>query len=368
MKHPAATLCTILCALVVLCAGTAAQAKPAEGATAPAEAKPASAFAPTFGATLFANYMYSVKGTDGKYFTRFDLDRVYFTMKTALADDWKFQATTDIYRNAGTTSYYNGLDVRLKFAFVDYTPVSALSVKFGMIPGPWNGLVETYWKFRGVASTASDKYGLIATADLGLSACYTLPEKYGDVSVFMLNGPGYAAPEANRFKDYVVRATVYPFPNSNELKGLMVSGLGYFGENGTTVVLEKNRIGGFVGYNSPCVTVGSEYLVVKNAPTNPDTVVSGNELSVFCELKSPFAGAASQFSLIGRFDVNEPNVHKGGDVTRFYVVGLVWKATEKVWWSIDHQECLTEASTQKSTDGSMVNADVRWFLHAILNF
>ena len=61
-------------------------------------------------------------------------------------------------------------------------------------------------------------------------------------------------------------------------------------------------------------------------------------------------------------------MHKGGDVTRFYVVGFVWKATDKVWWSIDHQECLTEAATQKSTDGSMVNADVRWFLHAILNF
>ena len=368
MIKAASVLFTVVCGFTLLNLAAGAQTKPADAGTPAAEVKPASVFAPTFGATLFANYMYSVRGTDGKYFTRFDLDRVYLTMKTPLADDWKFQATTDIYRNASTTSYYNGLDVRLKFAFVDYAPVTQVSVKFGMIPGPWNGLVETYWKFRGVASTASDKYGLINTADLGLSACYTLPAKYGDVSVYMLNGPGYAAPEANRFKDYVVRATVYPFPNSEELKGLMVSGLGYFGSNGTAVALEKNRIGGFIGYNSSCVTVGSEYLVTKTAPTNPDTITSGNELSVFCELKSPFAGAASQFSVIGRFDVNEPNVHKGGDVTRFYVVGLVWKATDKVWWSIDHQECLTESSTQKSTDGSMVNADVRWFLHAILMF
>ncbi|HUI11278.1 MAG TPA: hypothetical protein VL221_13190 [Bacteroidota bacterium] len=368
MKRSAANLFTMLCALVVLNAGALAQSTPAQNGTVPDAPKSQGAFAPTWGATLFANYMYSVKGTDGKYFTRFDLDRVYLTMKAPLSDEWKFQATTDIYRNAGTTSYYNGLDVRLKFAFVDYTPVTSLSVKFGMIPGPWNGLVETFWKYRGVAQTASDKFGLINTADLGLSASYVLPAKYGDVSFYMLNGTGYAAPEANRFKDYVLRATVCPFPNVDDLKGITLGGLGYFGSNGTTVALEKNRIGGFVGYNSPVVTLGSEYLVVKGAPTNPDTIVSGNLLSVFCELKSPFAGCASQFSLIGRFDVNEPNVNKGGDVTRFYVVGLVWKATDRVWWTIDHQEYLTESATQKATDGTMVNADVRWFLHAILIF
>jgi len=368
MKKPAAVLVVVLCLFVFLNGRAQAQSKLPDTAVAHTESKSASVFAPTFGATLFANYMYSVKGTDGKFFNRFDLDRVYLTMKTPLADDWKFQATTDIYRNAGTTSYYNGLDVRLKFAFVDYCPAPAVSVKFGMIPGPWAGLVESYWRFRGVATTASDKYSLISTADLGLSATYAFPARYGDVSVYMLNGTGYAAPEANRFKDYVVRATLVPFPASDQLKGLTLSGIGYFGSNGTTVALEKNRIGGFAGYDCPFVTVGSEYLVVKGAPTNPDTIVSGNVLSVFCELKSPFAGAASQFSLIGRFDVNEPNVHKGGDVTRFYVVGLVWKATDRVWWTIDHQECLTESATQKATDGTMGNADVRWFLHAILVF
>ena len=108
----------------------------------PAVPKPAMSLNPTFSATLFSNLVYSPRGIDGKFANKFDFDRVYFTMKTPLAEDWKFQVTTDIYRNASATSYYNGLAVRLKFAIVEYTPFTSLSVKFGMVPGPWNGLVE----------------------------------------------------------------------------------------------------------------------------------------------------------------------------------------------------------------------------------
>ena len=359
-------LLCVLCTALLMCSGAVAQTTPDE--QKPAVPKPAMALNPVFSATLFTNLVYSPRGVDGKFANRFDFDRVYFTMKTPLAEDWKFQVTTDIYRNASATSYYNGLAVRLKFAMVDYTPFSSLSVKFGMVPGPWNGLVESYWKYRGVASTASDKFGLIATADAGISACYTLPGKIGDVSLYILNGTGYSAPEANRFKDYVARVTLAPFASSDELKGLTLSGIAYIGNNGTAVALEKNRIGGFVGYTYAFIMVGSEYLVVRNAPSNPDSIQSGSLLSTFAELKSPVAGFASQFSLIGRFDVNEPNISKGGDITRTLIFGLVFKANDRVWWVVDHQLCKTEKASQKVVDGTYTDTDVRWYLHAIINF
>jgi len=322
---------------------------------------------PTFGATLFANYFYSVRGTEGRLFNRFDLDRVYLTMKTPLGEGWRFQSTTDIYRNSGSSSYYNGFAMRLKCAMVEYSPAASVSLKFGMIPGPWNGLVESYWRYRGVAQTASDRFGLINTADLGVSATYVLPGEWGDVSGYILNGPGYAAPEANRFKDFTLRATVMPLGFVDELEGLTLGGLLYRGNNGTTVALAKNRFGAFVGYSYSVATIGAEYLVVKNAPSSPDTVISGNLLSVFGELKMPLADLQSNLSFIARIDVNEPNIHKGGDITRLLIFGVVWKANERVWWSFDHQRCWTEAATQKATDGSFVETDVRWYLHAIIN-
>lgn len=191
----------------------------------------------TLCATVFANYTYSVRGIQGRLFNMFDPNRVYFTMKTPLAEEWKFQITTDIYRSTGSTSNYNGFAMGLKFAMVDYSPTCSVSVKFGMIPGPWNGQVESHWKYRGIAQTASDRYSLVNIADLGTSATNALPGKYGDISGYILNGPGYTAPENTRFKDYVLRATLVPFVSVEGLKGLTLGGLLYQGNNGTMIAL-----------------------------------------------------------------------------------------------------------------------------------
>lgn len=104
--------------------------------------------------------------------------------------------------------------------------------------------------------------------------------------------------------------------------------------------------------------IGGEYLVVRNAPSNPDTLLSGDLLSIFGELKIPFADLEHKLSVIARLDINDPNIHKSRDVTRFSVLGVVWKANERVWWSIDHQECRTETAMQKATNGSYVAIDV----------
>lgn len=362
-------MCIVACMAILLAGGAFAQGTNGDAKTGTATTSTAPfALNPTFSSTLFTNFVYSPRGIDGKYANRFDFDRVYFTMKTPLAEDWKFQVTTDIYRNASATSYYNGLAIRLKFAMIDYAPTNDVSIKFGMIPGAWAGLVETYWKYRGVVTTATDKYGLIATSDAGVSVSYALPGKIGDFSAFMMNGTGYSAPEANRFKDYVARLTLAPFASSDALKGLTIAGLAYIGNNGTAVALEKNRLGGFVGYTCGFFMLGSEYLIVKNAPSNPDSIQTGYVFSVFAELKCPLEGFASKFSLIGRVDSYDPNRSKGGDMTRFQVIGLVYKANDRVWWVVDNQKCWTEKATQKAVDGSYVDTDVRWYLHAIINF
>jgi hypothetical protein len=310
-----------------------------------------------------------VNGTDGRDFNKFDMERVYFTMKSQVADDWKFQITSDIYRNAATGTYYAGLAVRLKFAYLDYAPLQGLSVKFGMIPGVWSSTEETAWRYRGIDKTLSDKNGYFSTADVGLSATYSLPNKLGEVAAYMMNGDGFTAPEANRFKDYSVRASISPFGSVDLLKSLAVSGMASVGAAGTTRALDRNRYGALVSYSYSVCSVGAEYVVRKDAPTNPDTIRTANTYSLMGEIKAPFADLQSKLSLVVRYDANEPNVDKGGDQTHYLIAGLVWKATDKITLAIDNQILFCETNSLKRTpDNVLLNTDRRWFLHTILNF
>lgn len=320
----------------------------------------------TFGGSFFGNYSYTVQGIDGQDFNKFDIERVYFTAKSQVSDNWKFQMTTDVYRNSAAGTYYAGLAVRMKFAFVDFSPWSSLSIKAGMIPGPWNGAVEAYWKYRGVAQTANDKYGYIQTADLGLSVTYSLPDKYGEIAGYVFNGDSYNAPESSRYKDLVLRASLVPFPGTPELKTLTVGGYTYLGKNGAAG-LKKQRFGGLIGYSYGVVLVGAEYDSRTDGVVNAADV-SGNVFSLFTEIKLPIAELQSKLSLLFRYDSCDPNDSKDNDKINFFIAGLAWKLNEKISLVLDRQIITTDTRTMKSNAGTFLDKDEKWFLHTILSF
>lgn len=321
----------------------------------------------TFSAQFFGYYEYSVQGIDGQDFNKFDIDRMYFTAKSQLADEWKLQMTTDVYRNSAAGSYYSGLGIRLKFGFVDYSPLPALSIKAGMVPGPWNGGVEVFWRYRGVSATASDKYSFVQTADLGASVAYTLPGNYGEVAGYVLNGDGYTAPESNQYKDVVLRASLMPFPGSPVFKTLTLGGYTYLGKSTGTAGLAKQRFGGLLGWAYDIVTVGAEYDTrTDGAADAPD--VKGDVYSVFAELKVPVESLKSKLAVILRYDVNDPNKDKDNDKTYFFIAGFVWKATDKVSIVLDRQIMTGDSATMKTNAGGVTDTDEKWFVHTIINF
>ncbi len=321
----------------------------------------------TFGAQFFGNYSYSVQGIDGQDFNKFDIDRLYFTAKSQLSENWKLQMTTDIFRNSATGSYYSGLAIRLKFGFVDYTPIPELSIKAGMIPGPWNSLVEAFWKYRGVAQTANDKYSYVQTADLGASVAYTLPDNYGEIAGYVLNGDGYTAPESNQFKDVILRASLMPFPGSSVFKTLTLGGYTYLGKSTGITGLKKQRYGGLLGWSYDIVTMGTEYDSRTDGTIDaPD--VNGDVLSLFTELKIPVASLQSKLSVIFRYDIADPNKDKDNDKTYYFIAGLVWKATDKVSIVLDRQIMTGDSATMKTSAGGVTDRDEKWFIHTIITF
>jgi|GEM_PF-1439422 len=323
-----------------------------------------------FEGQAFSSYSYTTDGIEGKNDTRFDLDRMYLTAKVQLFDQGKFQLTSDLFRDSSLVSHYSGFSLKVQFAFLDYSPADPVSIKIGVIPGVWSEFMDTYWKYRGLSPNVTDRNGYYPLADIGIQVLYKLPGNIGDVSAFMLNGNGYASPESNRFKDFALRACIAPFRSDPLLAQLVVAAYGYNGWNQNVAgdALPRNRYGAMVSYGYSFATAGVEYDIRTDAPTNADTLVNGNALSVFGEIKAPWVEWANTFSLVWRYDIVNPDIQRSGTVSRFGILGIAFKPHEKLTFVIDRQLTRTESATLIRNDGALTDYDNRWFLHALVTF
>jgi hypothetical protein len=357
-------------------------------------------------------------------YSQFDVERVYLNVSSELSDNTKFRITTDIFRNAaypGTagssiivkdtsgktvaipgsaapSSYYNGLSVRLKYAYFDWSPASDVTLRMGMQQTPWFDGVEKVWKYRGVQMTAGDKNGFLSSADLGLSATYLLPEKFGTVSAYVLNGNGYGNPEFNRFKDVALRAEIVPMASDETLKGLKITGMYYKGANSVSSTdyssgaLKNDILGAMLSYQGDQFSIGAEYLGNAKAVSASGHVVDSlaytqNVISMFGELKAP-GSMKEELSLFARLDLFTPtnlDISAVTDATAsasntkntFMVAGLAYKASKSVTLTADYQGTtfgnklapLYGAAIDPNTSkAEKSTSDSRFFIHGIVSF
>lgn len=335
--------------------------------------KPPTPAGPTVGGTIFANYSCTTTGVAGNGFNAFEMERAYLTVRAPMGDDWKAQITTDVFRKSpqDANTYYRGLSVRMKFAYLDYAPLKGISIKMGLVPGIWFPVEDVLWKYRGVQTTPSDKYSYLSTADIGVSASYALPEKLGEASVFYYNGEGYALPDTNRFKDIAGRLVLTPFSSNEALKSLTIGAFGLAGGSGVATAKTKTRYGVIASYAYSIASIGGEYITREdsynraNNLVGDSAVIAGAALSVFGEIKAPFE---PRLSVLWRYDMSDPNTSLSNDATTSILGGIVWKATEKIIFSLDYQKATGESKFLKNPNKTLIDTDEKIFVHTIVNF
>jgi|WetSurMetagenome_2_1015567.scaffolds.fasta_scaffold66430_2 hypothetical protein len=337
-------------------------------------ANKASASAVKLSGTMYTYAQFTTHGIDGDNYNKIDVDRVYLTAKATLASDTKFTFTTDVFRQTDSAKalFYGGLAIRVKFAYVEYSPWSAVSFRLGMIPTHWQGFVDGIWKYRVLIANVTDntRAGYNSSADLGCAATYTLPSKFGEVTALLLNGSGYSSPEADRFKDLAVRASVTPIAD----QPLVLAGYYYKGAATGKIKqsLGRDRWGGLVSYALKGVTMGLEYNEKGDqgrlTNTAADTTQKGQAISFWGEAKSPFEGFLGSFALLWRFDYVDANTSVGKDISRFTIGGLSCKVNDKLTLILDRQTQATESLVLTRVDKVKIDYDNKWYLHAQLNF
>src|SRR5476651_174655 len=182
-------LLTVFAATPLLAQGTPA-ATPA----------PAPAPAPlSISGLLFGSYNFTPSTTPNQLNNQNDngfiLDRAYINFRAPAGDHMSIRVTTDVYQTTEGTP--NAYTIRAKYAYLQYDGTksasgAALMGRIGILQNVLIDHEETFWP-RYLSQTAIERAGYFSSADAGIAAGLTLPDKMGEVYSTVVNGSSYTS-------------------------------------------------------------------------------------------------------------------------------------------------------------------------------
>jgi hypothetical protein len=262
------------------------------------------------GGTLFAHYSYDFSENPALDYDGVSIERAYVDVKAKLNERISGRLTIDLNPKDSTYKY-----MFLKFAYAEYAiPAAGLSFRVGQQDGHWPGCVDKAWKYRSIEKTLSDYNKVLTSADLGITALYTLPKGYGEAIVQLLNGNSFrntkAKEESNFQKDVAIRVSLKPMPANKSLKGLSVhAGFQYKNDAG----LPSTVLTGLTAWDGAWFSAGAELL----SATKKDTATGTSEMrtlgwSLFCDIPLPFHKSAGALLRYDAFDPDDLIDKDGG--------------------------------------------------------
>jgi hypothetical protein len=260
--------------------------------------------------------------------------------------------------------------------------------------------MESFWP-RYLSTTPVERAGYFSSADGGIGAQYTLPNKMGEIYSTVVNGPGYASRERDRFKDYAIRFSLTPLAGSADAgllqtftitpwiyKGALAStyvngGAGQIGPVGEG--LDRSRYGLFAGIKDPRLVLAGEWAQRKdgvdvgaNTTASPRTAgsVTGRLLSAFTVFR-PLAftngTGKSPLAVIARYDRVNPSTSSDNLATPLptdnayhtLIGGLSYDVNPRVTFAADYQESLASNNGTSSAPPAQTKG---YFAHFSVNF
>ncbi len=346
-----------------------ADSQPRTVPPAPAAASGAAAPALDFSGVVFGRYEVRTDSqaraaAGGHRPSQFTVDRVYLTFRMPVGDRMSVRATTDIVQQA------NGWGVRLKYGYLQANLLQDIAgrkgfnalARVGMLHTVMIEHEETFWP-RYLGPVAVERFGFFSSADLGAAAQVSLPSKLGEVYATVTNGPGYATPENDRFKDVAARLTLTPFARTpGWLSTFAISPWVYRGATASRFVnggagqagpipdaMARHRWGIVAGVRDPRLTLAAHYArrtedveAGANSVASPRSVSSNTgELwsvhGVARVLAWQWGKNTSRLGMVGRVDRFEPTAGQAGSV-RQVIAGIQYEPTARTALALDFQE------------------------------
>ena len=402
--------CLVLTTLVSFVAGgpLAAQSPSTGEGSAPTAAPQPPAQSPlSFSGVIFGSYNYLLPTTPNPLRNQsnnsFVVDRAYLNFRVAAGDRTSIRVTTDVFQSADSTS--NAYTIRAKYAYLQYeapemSSGAQMTGRIGILHNVVIDHTDSFWP-RYLSQAATERAGFFSSADVGLAGLLTLPNRWGEVYATIVNGPGYASRERDRFKDFAVRLTLTPLMNTSTaslLQTFTITAWGYKGATASSFVnggasqvaavgeaLDRSRAGVFVGIRDPKLTLGAELAqrhedgeAGENTPLVPrvETETTGRLLSGLAVVR-PLAFAApngrSPFGVVARYDRVTPTVKTAGfasppaasNTYHNLIAGVFYDLSRRAQLALDYQESLASDNGVSNAPPSQSKG---YYAHFVVNF
>ena len=283
---------------------------------------------------------------DGTDFSRFVIKRGYLTVQKEFMPWFSARMTLDTTqvkdeaKDSGGKVYSNydgSIAVRIKYAYGQFNlpDIAFLTkpiIEVGVVHMPWLDYEEHVNWYRCQDTMFIERNYTFNSADIGVTFVSllggTMPEeyqkkvnkyypgRYGSMSFGIYNGAGYHTAEKNENKTLEGRLTIRPLPDI--IPGLQFSYFGITGKGNKDTEPDWTTNLGFASFEHEYVVLTGQYYWGKGNQKGADENEKDG-YSFFAELKPH-----NKFSIIGRYDLFDPNTDVDDDGNTRYIVGAAY--------------------------------------------
>jgi hypothetical protein len=218
--------------------------------------------ATTVGGKMFADFSNISQDKNGNTTdadgTGFDVKRFYLIVDHKFDDIWSANLTTDFnyVSNDSETQLF------VKKAYVQAKLDDYFIARGGSSDMPWIPFVESWYGYRYIDPTVTDRLKFANSADWGLHALSVTNGMF-NYAVSVVNGGGYKNPSRSSGMDFEGRAGFQP------IEGLMIAGGWYNGDRGSDIESapsrhDAERWDAMIAWKSGPFRVGGEYFSSDN--------------------------------------------------------------------------------------------------------
>jgi hypothetical protein len=301
----------------------------------------------SFGGTVFSEWAQK-SVNKGATTNEFNVNRAYLTFKQKFTPWLDARLTTDLFTSKDPEDKGNGLEVRMKYAYVGLNLYGTYT-ELGLVHTPSDDYDGSIWPYRVQGKHFLDNNGLQASADLGIvnkgtfggtmdqeyqsTVSKAFAGKWGGWMVGIYNGAGYDNSEANTNKAVSGLFYVRPMPSIQVLKGLQLAYYGNYGKSNSNFTT-AGRTSEFPDWQ---VNIGQISLQHKLfALLGQYYQGKGTKSSTDENDRKGYVGAAylripsmEKLRVFGKYEYFDPNTNKSNDGQTTYIAGISYDLTKE---------------------------------------